>query len=160
RTLLASNVEPPFALPEDPGTASVQDTRRLLVLPLTRPPRPPHGVGFRLGPPPLQGGPVLIQGGPVPIQGGPVPIQGGPVVVSPPDVRLRLLAPGEPGPPPGPFGVMLEPPREGPPLRMPPPPPPLQAWAVLDIRPPMPPPWQLATVAGLVLATLGLSSVL
>ncbi|HET9155409.1 MAG TPA: ATP-binding protein, partial [Myxococcaceae bacterium] len=41
-----------------------------------------------------------------------------------------------------------------------PPPPPLHGWAVLDIRPPMPPPWQLAAVAGLVLATLGISSAL
>jgi len=148
RTPLASNVEPPLALPEDPGTASAQDARRLLVLPLSRPPRPPHGMTFRLGPPfqPLPGGPVIV---------GP---PGGPVVVGP-DIPLRTAGPGAPGPlPPAAFGVMLEPPREGPPMR--PPPPPLQAWAVLDIRPPMPPPWQLATVAGLVLATLGLSSVL
>jgi signal transduction histidine kinase len=138
RTLLASNVAPPLALPEDPGTASAQDARRLLVLPLSRPPRPPHGIAMRVGPPfqPPPGGPV---------RAGP---PGGPVVVGPPDIPLRLQGPGEMGPPPpGPFGVM-------------PPPPPLQAWAVLDIRPPMPPPWQLATVAGLVLATLGLSSVL
>jgi signal transduction histidine kinase len=151
RTLLASNVEPPLALPEDPGAASTQGARRLLVLPLARPPRPPHGMAIRLGPPfqPPPVGPVLV---------GP---PGGPVVVGPPDVPMRPPEPGEPGPPlpPGPFGVMLNPPRDGPPMR-PPPPPPLQAWAVLDIRPPMPPPWQLATVAGLVLATLGLSSVL
>jgi signal transduction histidine kinase len=139
RTLLASNVEPPLALPEDPGTASAQDAGRLLVLPLSRPPRPPHGIAFRLGP--------AFQ-----------PPPGGPVVVGP-DVPLRPPGPGEPGPPPVSFGMMLQPLREGPPSR-PPPPPPLQAWAVLDIRPPMPPPWQLATVAGLVLATLGLSSVL
>src|SRR5262249_4373312 len=83
------------------------------------------------------------------------------VVVGPPDVPMRLPEPGEPGPPlpPGAFGLMLNPPRDGPPMRPPPPPPPpLQAWAVLDIRPPMPPPWQLATVAGPVLAALGLSS--
>src|SRR5262249_26618923 len=78
---------------------------------------------------------------------------------------LSFEGPGEqgpssmpPGPPPGSFGVMLQGPREGPPLR--PPPPPLHGWAVLDIRPPMPPPWQLAGVAGLGLAPRGISSAL
>ena len=135
RTLLATNVEPALALPVDPGAASLQPTPPLLVLPLARPPRGPHGPAFRMGPPP-----------PVPMRpseaGEPGPPPGSP-----------------PGPPPVPFGPMLQPPREGPPPR-PPPPPPLQGWAVLDLRPPMPPPWQLAAVAGLVLAALGLSSAL
>jgi signal transduction histidine kinase len=62
-----------------------------------------------------------------------------------------------PGPASGPFSVMVQAPREGPPFRPPPPP---QGWAVLDLRPPMPPPWQLVGVAGLVLAALGISSAL
>ena len=130
RTLLATNVEPALPLPADPGAVSLQPTPPLLVLPLARPPRGPHGPAFRMGPPP-----------PVPMR----PPEGG--------------EPGPPPGPPGPFGVMLQPPREGPPPR-PPPPPPLQGWAVLDLRPPMPPPSQLAAVAGLVLATLGISSAL
>ena len=141
RTFLATNVEPALALPSDPGAASLHPTPPLLVLPLALPPRGPHGFTIRVGPPPPRppGGPVIL------------------------DVPMRLPEGGEPGPPPGPppgpLGVMLQPPREGPPLR-PPPPPPLQGWAVLDLRPPMPPPWQLAAVAGLVLATLGVSSAL
>jgi len=131
RTLLATNVDPVLPLPVDPAGASLQPTPRLLVLPLARPPRGPHGPAFRVGPPP-----------PVPMR-SPEPGEPGP----------------PPGPPPGPFGPMLQPPREGPPPR-PPPPPPLQGWAVLDLRPPMPPPWQLVAVAGLVLATLGISSAL
>ena len=142
RSLLATNVEPALVLPADPALASLQSRPPLLVLPLVLPPRGPPGFTIRVGPPPPRppGGPVLLEGPMRAPEGG----EPGP----------------PPGPPPGPFGVMLQGPREGPPLRPPPPPPPLQGWAVLDLRPPMPPPWQLAAVAGLVLATLGISSAL
>jgi len=156
RTLLATNVEPALPLPFDPAGASLQPTPPLLVLPLTLPPRGAHIV--RIGPRPPGGFDVpmrLPEGG----EPGPPPAPGlvpqvfdGLHEEGPFTVRLA------PGLPPGPFSVMLQAPRDGPPFR--PPLPPLQGWAVLDLRPPRPPPWQLASVAGLVLAALGISSAL
>ena len=148
RTLLATNVEPALPLPFDPAAASLQPTPPLLVLPLALPLRGPHIV--RMGPPPPRppGGPVALD---VPMR---LPEPGEPAPPFSPSfeashaegpVTVRLA----PGSPPGPFSVMVQPP-----------PPPLQGWAVLDLRPPMPPPWQLAGVAGLVLAALGISSAL
>jgi len=139
RTLLASNVEPALPLPVDPVAASLRPTPPLLVLPLTLPPRGPHIV--RMGPPPPPGGPVVL------------------------DVPWRLPEGGEPGRPaglsPGPFLQTFNGSRDEGPVRFAPGQPPLfQGWAVLDLRPPMPPPWQLAGVAGLVLAVLGISSAL
>ncbi|HEY3587207.1 MAG TPA: hypothetical protein VGK85_08640, partial [Myxococcaceae bacterium] len=126
RTLLATNVEPALPLPFDPAAASLQPTPPLLVLPLTLPPRGPHGLVMRMGPPRPPGGPVAV------------------------DVPMRLPEPGEPAPPPGPFpqvfreegpvrlapgpapfSVMVQAPRDGPPFRAP-----LQGWAVLDLRAP------------------------
>jgi len=164
RALLATNVEPALPLPFDPGAASLQPTPRLLVLPLGLPPRGPHNVRMRTGPPPPwpPGGPFVLD---VPMRlpegGEPPPPPGLPpgtfaLSVEGPHPEGPIGIP--PGPPPDAFGVMLQAPREGPPLR--PPPSPLHGWAVLDIRPPMPPPWQLAAVAGLVLAALGISSAL
>jgi signal transduction histidine kinase len=148
RTLLATNVEPVLPLPFDPVAASLQPTPPL-VLPLALPLRGPHIV--RMGPPPPRppGGPVALE---VPIRlpdpGEPAPplLPGlqGPHDEGPGTVRLQ------PGSPPGPYAVM----HTGPPPHI------LQGWAVLDLRPPMPPPWQLVGVAGLVLAALGLSSAL
>jgi signal transduction histidine kinase len=172
-TKLASNVDPPLALPTDPAAASLQPTPPLFVLPLARPPRGPHGLAFRLGPPlplppgaesfelvmpPGVPGPPAIVMRPPELGPRPPPPPGAP---GPPEVLLRLHGGAEPGPPPGPFGVALVQPQERPPRLPPPPPsPPLQGWAVLDFRPTMPPPWQLAVVAGLVLASLGISSAL
>jgi two-component system, OmpR family, sensor kinase len=151
-TKLASNVDPPLALPPDPAAASLQPTPPLFVLPLARPPRGPHGLAFRVGPPPP--GPP----GADPFETRRPP----PGAPAPPEVILHLSGGAEPGPPPGPFGVGLAAPQERPPRGPPPPPPPppLLGWAVLDFRPPMPPTWQLAAVAGLVLASLGISSAL
>ncbi|HUM12008.1 MAG TPA: ATP-binding protein [Myxococcaceae bacterium] len=97
--------------------------------------RPPLLVLPLVRPPPGPPGPPPRRGG------GPGPL----------DVPMRPPDSGDLGPPPRPFGGTMGP------L---PPPPPLQGWAVIDFRPPMPPPGQLAAVAGLVLATLGLSSAL
>jgi two-component system, OmpR family, sensor kinase len=156
RTLLATNVEPALPLPGDPGAASLQPPPRLLVLPLGLPSRGPHNVRMRTGPPPPwpPDGPFVLD---APMR-SPEGVDAPPPPGQPPGMSGPSLEGPPPGPPPGGFGMMLQAPREGPPLR--PPPPPLHGWAVLDIRPPMPPPWQLAAVAGLVLATLGISSAL
>ena len=164
RTLMATNVEPALPLPVDPAAASMQPTPPLLVLPLAVPPRGPHSLAFRVGPPPPRppGAPGVFD---VPMR-LPEPGEPGPPSGAPPGaVALKVEGFHEeaplwvpPGPPPGGFAVMVQGPREGGPMWLPPPP--LHGWAVLDLRPPMPPPWQLAGVAGLVLATLGISSAL
>ncbi len=133
RKVLATNVEPALPLPPGPAPSTILAHPPLIVLPLVRPPP----------------GPMLHISGPPPRRGG---------VPGPMDVPMRLPEGPERGPRPPAFGVMLGPPPEGLPMRLPPPP--LEGWAVLDFRPPMPPPGQLAVVAGLVLATLGISSAL
>ncbi len=140
RSVVASNVDPALPLPPGPASTTILAHPPLLVLPLVRPPPGPPGPAFHISlpPPPRRGG-------------GPGPL----------DVPLRAPEGGDLGPPPGPFGGTMGPlvlPHDHP--MRPPPPPPLQGWAVIDFRPPIPPPGQLVAVAGLVLATLGLSSAL
>jgi two-component system OmpR family sensor kinase len=134
QVLLASNVEPPLPLPPGPAPSTVLAHPPLLVLPLMRPPPGAPGPFHVLLPPPRRAG-----------------------VPGPMDVPMRPPEGPDLGPAPGPFRVVM--PHERPPMR-PQPPPPLQGWAVLDLRPPMPSPGQLAAVAGLVLASLGISSAL
>src|SRR5262249_40917990 len=125
RTLLATNVEPALPLPFDPAAASVQPTPPLLVLPLALPPRGPHTLALRVGPPPPRPpGPPGIFDVPMrlPEAGDPGPPPGGPpggFVLKLDGLREEgpMLLP--PGPPPGAFGVMLQGPREGAPIRLP-----------------------------------------
>ena len=157
RTQLASNVSPPLPLPADPLAASLQSTTPPLILPLVRPLRGPVGIAFHVGPPPLRtpgpGTPELMV---QPPELGPWPPPPGP----PGPMHVLLRGPEGLGPPPGAFVMSLTPPVERFPRPPPPTPPPLHGWAVLDLRPPMPPPWQVAAVAGLLLAAVGLGSAL
>jgi two-component system, OmpR family, sensor kinase len=178
-TLIASNVDPPLAAPQ-PGPEGMSGPAHTVVVPLfgiqwawgdgSHPLQPPRALFHLRSPgvpwaPPAHPESLVVVNPPTPMALLPTLQTDGPVAagasVFGTGFVVSLSPPGDVPGAPQTSGVFTAGTFPGPGMAAPVPPlPHPEGWAVLDLRPPVPPLDRLALIVGLVLATVGVSSAL